>query len=317
MLLENLFEHVKLEHLTKYLSMYYEFYYLLILSVSCAAFYFLGVLFFNRSFSIDNSSSTKEKDYRFQYMHTNKYHATSHTLSISRPTKVLFLTVFIVSCSLMELICLDILQVIKPDYVSHFIWKVHLFALCMIMNVLTPFVFMMELCLVRYNLSGYYSILVATIAIVIIQVIMWSTAGLPYFPIFNSDISILTWVKALAWSYFDISKSVTRIAIIGTALAAVVAATSSISFVLEELMIARYKRMYTSQQHGGTSSDSRSASTPTVYASSSSSSSHAAPSLAHLSPIPMHTNKHSEFGSMNGLRDGSDNPTSFFMEVEV
>jgi hypothetical protein len=199
------------------MEFYHELYVLLILSVSWFSFYWLGKMFFNRSFSIQSTSSSRDTDYRFQYMHTNKYqeyyhtmYASTHSLSIGKPTRALFLSVFVVSCTLLELICLDILQVVKPDSLSQLIWKIHLFALCLIMNVLTPFVFVKELCNVMYNLSSTQSTGLAALSIMVIQFLMWSTHDVPYFPLFNGQLTVMEWTQSLFWSFFDISNSVTR-----------------------------------------------------------------------------------------------------------
>ena len=148
-------------------------------ALSWAGFYLLGKLYFNTCFSIESGSSRKS-DYQYQYMHTSKYqeyhqhimhHNTTQGQGIGSVTKCLFIASFVVSLSLLELTCIDILRV---SHLSEYLWGVNLLALCVILNGLTPFVFVRELCHSHWGFTDMHSSCLAGIVVIVIQVGTWT-----------------------------------------------------------------------------------------------------------------------------------------------
>ena len=192
-----------------------NWHHLLLFMVSWGLFYLLGKIFFENVLG--------------------QYHS-SHLRKWVSVCKTLFLATFCVSCTLLELVCFEILDLLHPT-IRQLIWTTSLGLLCVLLNILIPGVFAASIS-VHLDLPSVVSTIIGVVNVVIFQALMWLLAY--FLPLYKASTSskhlyrtaavVRSEYSAEGVFYFmssllslDIQTSVALIAVVGTSTAAIIA----------------------------------------------------------------------------------------------
>lgn len=213
-----------------------KFYHIFIFPISWLIFLIIGKLFFENGLG--------------------QYHSTS-SKKWATICRSLFLLTFVTCCTLLELVCFEILDLLHPALRLLF-WTTSLSLLALLLNVLIPAVLATSVGF-HGNYSIKMSLLLGAIAVILFQVVMLITSSLlDYYHNrfysnknnYNIDIMLESSPTVLAWFFmldsensnnklnhayitpvlkllefilrFDVQKSIASIAVLGTIFAAII-----------------------------------------------------------------------------------------------
>lgn len=178
-----------------------------------------------------------------------QYHS-SHLRKWVSVCKALFLAVFCLACTLLELVCFEIMDLLHPT-IRQFMWTASLALLCILLNVMLPGVFAASVS-VHLDLPWVVSIVIGVANVIVFQAMMWFLARcLPIYEDSSAAKHLFAPVMMHRYDYsaesiisyfgsylsLDIQTSVAVIAVVGTSTAAVIAGFATVQFPLQQLMI--------------------------------------------------------------------------------
>jgi hypothetical protein len=159
--------------------------------------------------------------------------------------KALFLSTFVIACTLLELLTFEMLDVINP-VIRQFLWTASFSMLCIILNVLIPGVLAATVC-VHFNAPPIVTCVLSVASLVVFHsVTIFMTMFLPMQetkkddPVHLGSKNIhnneLPHVSITDLFGFNFQMSISQIAIVGTVIAAIFAGFATVSFPIEQLV---------------------------------------------------------------------------------
>lgn len=159
-----------------------------------------------------------------------QYHS-SHLKNWVSICKALFLSTFVIACSLLELITFEILDFMHPTF-RQLLWTACLSSLCLLLNVLIPGVLAATIC-VHLDLPD---VLCSAISIASVLFFQLGSMFIKVFLPLSRRPDLASPSMSQLFS-FDFQASVSLIAIVGTAIAAIIGGFATVSFPMEQLFV--------------------------------------------------------------------------------
>lgn len=185
-----------------------------VFSVSWVAFFVTGKVFFEYGLGFGHHSSG------------NKLWGVT--------CKLLFLTTFVIACTLLELLSLEILDVMHAQ-LRELAWTVTLGVLCLLLNLLIPASIVISIGL-QMGLTWVQISLYALNLVVLFQTGVWALGEVLPLSVIGRHPSLLQYFSSLP---FSVPQSVAHLTVIGSATAAVISGFATVSFPLQQLMMFR------------------------------------------------------------------------------